>query len=153
MLRIIKCNKLMGYFDESGNYHCTPTQVIDSEATAAAIEECENAWQAEVDECNSQISQYQDLKNEIKQKIEEANALHGEFTANAGVLASANVTHPDTNLAGCENCMDSLVTAYDGMMSQCDSEIESWQAKKAQAEAKKGSCPADTPKVYKTVCL
>ena len=153
MLKKIKENILMGYFDENGQYHCTNTKVVDRVETDKAIKACEDAWQAEVDECTAQIEKYQQLKEEIGKKRDEASALQSEFHNNGTILKGANVNHPDTNLSGCETCLEDLMTAYDEMSAQCDSEVSDWGDKKAAAEAKKGSCPADTPVVYKWECL
>ena len=143
----------MGYTDESG-YHCTWHTVVDTDATNAKIAECENKWQDEIDTCTEQIQQYQDLMNEIDGKISEANALQAEFNANSASMADAGITHPDATgaMASCEDCFQQLQAAYEGMKADCSSAITDWESKKSQAESKKGSCPADTPKVYKDVC-
>ena len=128
--------------------------VVDEAATNADIKECEDKWQAEVDECNSQIQQYQQLIGEINSKMAEASALQSEFSNNSAALSNANITHPDalSAMGGCQDCLTELKTAYSGMINQCQSSIATWNMKRTTAMNKKGSCPADTPKVYKEVC-
>ena len=144
---------LMGYYNEDGTYSCTWTTVVDQAATNAAIKECEDGWQAEIDECQSQIDQYKELKAEIGKKATEAQSLQSEFSNNTNLLQNANVVHPKTDLGPCDTCLTELLATYDSMSAQCDTEMDSWAAKKSAAESKKGSCPADTPKVYKDVCI
>ncbi len=148
MLKRIINNKKLKYYGGQENCHVE----VDERATAAAIKSCEDGWQAEADECDSQINQYNELKSQINSRIKEANSLISEFNYNTENINKAFITHPDTNLAGCVGCMDELISSYNSMVSQCDSEISAWKEKKANALSKKGSCEADTPKVYHTVC-
>ncbi len=153
MLNKVINSKKMGYYSSDGSYHCEWQTVVDWPATNAKIAECERQWQSEVDECNSQIQQYAALKKELNSKITEAKALNTTFNGNTEKLNAANIKHPATNLSGCIECVDNLISTYNNMVSQCDSEINDWQAKKSQALSKKGSCPADTPKVTRRECL
>jgi hypothetical protein len=150
---IKKCNRNVncGYFDGT-NYVVTCWTVVDEAATAAKIAECENGWQAEIETCDAQIDAYKSLKDNLNDKIKEAEALKSEFGTNTEKFAAANVNHPKTDLAPCSECVDELVQTYNNMVTQCDNEIDAWQAKKSAALEKKNSCPADTPKVYTTVC-
>ena len=142
------------YYSNDEEYHCTWHTVVDEAATNTKIHECEDKWQAEVDECNAQIEQYKSLIGEINTKMAEANSLQAEFSNNQAVLANANITHPGAAeaMGGCQNCIEDVKVAYQGMINQCQSAISTWNQKKTAAQNKKGSCPADTPKVYKEVC-
>ncbi len=145
-------NNIMKNSDDEPS--CTWHTVVDEAATNAKIKECEDQWQAEVDECDAQIQQYKELIGEINTKMAEANSLQKEFANNASALSAANITHPGATdaMAGCQNCITEVKEAYTSMINQCQSSISTWNQKKTAAMNKKGSCPADTPKEYKEVC-
>jgi hypothetical protein len=141
------------YYKEE-EYQCTWHTVVDQAATNAKIAECEDKWQAEIDECDAQIAQYKALIGEINSKMKEADGLQQEFLNNTAAMDKANITHPGAvgAMGGCQDCLSEVKAAYSGMISQCESSIATWNQKKTTAQNKRGSCPADTPKVYKEVC-
>ena len=136
MLKRIRC--------EIKNY-CETVMVLDQAATNANIKECENDWQAEINNCKDQINKYNDLKNEIAQKDAEAQALQTEMANNSSVMATANITHPDAvkDVDSCSTCLDDLRASYSEMSASCDQEIADWTAKQNEAQQNKDGCKSD----------
>lgn len=144
----------INYSDEED--HCTWQQVLDEAATAAAIAQCENMWQGRVDTCDEQIQQYNEFKDKINEKLNEAQALNKEFQSNSHYMAEANITHEAArdSMNECDDCIHKLENSYNDMISSCEQSISDWESKKSEAESMRDQCAsAPENKRYKWVCI
>ena len=130
-------------FMSDGEYQCTWThhKELDVGATQAKITECENSWQEEIDACQEQIDNYNELKDTINSKMEEAANLGKKFDEGQGVISNA---HINTNLNSCLNCIDELQQEFQSMLSECGDKIDEWTQKRDDAKDKKDACKSDT---------
>ena len=133
-----------------GTMICEMVSVLDVAATQGKIQACETGWQGEINACNAEIEKYTNLINEIKGKRQEASELKAIINSDITAINNANIQHPDTKIDICPECLEDMIGSYDSMMSQCQSSISKWQAKKTKAEQNKAKCATDAAnKVYK----
>ena len=142
---MLKNNKRIYSINHSDERNC------HMEVDTAALQACEDGWQAEADACQAQIDQYNALISEIEGKQAEAASLQSEFNSNASRLAEANIRNSAVDSVGaCLSCIEKLQDSYDSMISDCNNSISDWNAKKAEAMQNKAKCSQPPP--MKEVC-
>lgn len=81
--------------------------------------------------CKTEISGYENLKKDITVKMGEAIELQHQFVITDGLINDARL---NIDMRGCDNCMEGLIKTYEGMIVDCNHELDVWNAKLAQAE-------------------
>ncbi len=136
--------------------YCTHETVPDYPAisacnTAATIKI--NGIKQTIHVCKTEITGYENLKKDITSKMGEAVELQHQFVVTDGLINDARL---NIDMTGCDKCMDGLISTYEGMISDCNNELDVWNAKLAQAEADLVQAEAEKEKcknITKTVTV